>query len=191
MEEPHPELRADSDERVEPPDFDALASPDELVSGDRTRDDFLDAVLGLDSPATADEVAEYAGHGVDAAREYLDWFERMGIVTQVTDSPATYERNQAYLNWRRVQILRENYSSDELLEFLQTETERAEAAAEEFDGISPDRVSISAHASETGQPVEAVWETVSAWKTARRRIALLERALTSDSGDAADQQPAV
>ena len=191
MEEPHPELRADPDERVEPPDFDALASPDELVHGDRTRDDFLDAVLGLDSPATADEVAERAGHGVDAAREYLDWFDRMGIVTQVTDSPATYERNQAYLNWRRVQLLRENYSSDELLEFLQTETERAETIAEEFDGTSPDRASISAHASETGQPVEAVWETVSAWKTARRRIALLERALTSDSGDAADQQPAV
>jgi len=72
----------------------ALTPPEELVCGDRTRDDFFDAVLALDSPATANDVAELAGHGVDAAREYLDWFERMGIVTQVTESPATYERNQ-------------------------------------------------------------------------------------------------
>jgi len=79
---------------------------------------FFDAVLALDSPATANDVAELAGHGVDAAREYLDWFERMGIVTQVTESPATYERNQEYLNWRRVQKLRQEYATEELLDLL-------------------------------------------------------------------------
>lgn len=191
MKEPRPELRADDDERADPPEFDALSSPEELVSGDRTREDFFDAVLGLDSPATAGDVAERAGHGVDAAREYLDWFERMGIVTKVTESPATYERNQAYLNWRRVQALRENHSTDELLVFLQTETERAETLAEDFGVSSPDRISISEYASETGRSIEEVWEAITAWKTARRRITLLERALTDEPGDAADQQPAV
>ncbi|WP_394740157.1 DUF7342 family protein [Natronococcus roseus] len=187
MKDPHPERQTDA----EPPTFDALTSPDELVRGDRTRDDFFDAVLGLETPATAGEVAERAGHGVDAAREYLEWFGRMGIVTRVTESPATYERNQAYLNWRRVQHLRDEYSSEELLEFLQAETERAEGIAEAFDGTSPDEISITDHASETGQSVDDVWERVTDWKTARRRIALLERALTSESGDAADQRPAV
>jgi hypothetical protein len=71
MEEPRPELEADTDERRDMPDFDALIPPEGLVSGDRTRDDFFDAVLGLDSPATAGEVADLAGHGIDAAREYL------------------------------------------------------------------------------------------------------------------------
>jgi len=191
MDEPRPELRADADERAEPPDFDALTPPGELVRGERTRDDFLDAVLGLDSPATAGEVAERAGHGVDAAREYLEWFERMGIVRRVTDSPATYERNQAYLNWRRVQSLRENYSTDELVEFLGRETERAEALGEAFDTAAPDSVSISAHAADTGRSIEEVWEDVCAWKTARRRITLLERALTGESDDATDRQTAV
>lgn len=169
----------------DPPDFDALTPPDDIVRGDRTRDDFFDAVLGLAEPATAAEVADRAGRGVDAAREYLEWFERLGIVTQVTESPATYRRNQAYLNWRRVQRLRAQYSDDDLLAFLQQETERADTLSEHFDVPSPESVSITAHASETGRSVEDVWEDVSAWKTARRRIALLERALTTNAGTAA------
>jgi hypothetical protein len=57
-----------------------LNPPEELVRGDRTRDDFFDAVPALDSPATVSDVTVLTGHGVDAAREYLDRFERMGIV---------------------------------------------------------------------------------------------------------------
>ncbi|WP_276256753.1 DUF7342 family protein [Halomontanus rarus] len=191
MEEPRSELKADVDERAEAPDFDELTSPEDLVRGNRTRDDFFDAALGLDSPATASDVAELAGHGVDAAREYLEWFERMGIVTQVTESPATYERNQAYLNWRRVQTLRANYATEELLEFLKTESERAETLAGEFDIEAPDEISISQYAAATDQSIEEVWEQLSTWKTARRRITLLERALTTESGDGADLQSAV
>ena len=191
MEEPREELKADADERAEAPDFEALTPPGELVRGDRTRDDFFDAVLALDSPATAKEVAELAGHGVDAAREYLDWFERMGIVTRVTDSPAIYERNQEYLNWRRVQKLRRQYATDELLDLLKMESERAETLQSEFDVESPDEISITRYASETGQSIEDVWERLSAWQTARRRVALLERALTTRSGDGADMQSAV
>jgi hypothetical protein len=191
MDEPRSELTASRDEGSEAPDFDALTPPSELVSGDRTRDDFLDAVLGLDAPATASDVAERAGHGVDAAREYLDWFERMGIVTQVTDSPATYERNQEYLNWRRVQTLRTEYATDELLDLLQGEAERVEGFTTEFDAASPDNVSIASHAAETDRSIEEVWERLSAWRTARRRVTLLERALTAPSDDTADSRSAV
>lgn len=191
MEEPRSELKAGADERAEAPDFDALAPPAEVVRGDRTRDDFFDAVLSLDEPAMARDVADRAGHGVDAAREYLDWFERMGIVTRVTDSPATYERNQSYLNWRRVQTLRQEYATEELVDFLQTESERMEALGNEFAVESPGAVSISRYAAETDQSIEDVWERLSAWKTARRRVALLERALTTDSGDGADLESAV
>lgn len=191
MKEPRPELTADPDERADSPDFDALPSPRELVRGERTRDDFFDAVLGLDSPVTVGEIADRAGHGVDAAREYLEWFERMGIVTRVTESPATYERNQDYLRWRRVQQLRREYTADELLSRLKAERARDEDYAETFDADVPNAVSITAHASETDRSVEAVWEDISAWKTTRRRITLLERALTTESGDAADERTAI
>lgn len=191
MEEPRRELKANADERTEAPDFDALTPPEELVRGERTRDDFFDAVLGLDSPATADDVAELAGRGVDAAREYLEWFERMGIVTQVTDSPATYERNQSYLNWRRIQRLRANHAPEELLEYLKTESERAAELADEFGTETPSEISISEYAAATDQSIEDVWERLSSWKTARRRVTLLERALTTESGDGSDLQSAV
>ena len=191
MEEPSAEIRQDSEKEDNRPDFGALTSPEEAVRGDRTRDDFFDAVLGLDEPATASEVAELAGRGVDAAREYLEWFERLGIVTQVTETPATYRRNQEYLNWRRVQRLQKEYSSDELVTFLKTETEREEIYSERFDAESPDAVSITGTASATSQSVQDVWEDVSAWKTTRRRITLLERALTTGRGDAANERTAV
>jgi hypothetical protein len=189
MEEPRPDLKADEEAREKRPDFDALVSPDALVRGERTRDDFFDAVLGLHEPATAAAVADRAGHGVDAAREYLEWFKRMGIGTQVTDSPATYERNQEYLNWRRVQRLHEQYDEAELLELLATAAERDDSFAEALGVDAPDDVAITAYASDVGRSVESVWEDVSAWRTVRRQIALLERALHSGTDDTADQRP--
>lgn len=186
MEDPRSDIQADTDERA--PNFDALTPPEEVVRGDRTRDDFFDAVLGLDDPTTASEVADRAGHGVDAAREYLDWFERMGIVIQVTDSPATYERNQEYLNWRRVQALRRECATEELLDLLQSESERADALAAEFNAESPTDVSITQYAAASDQSIEAVWKQLSSWETARRRVSLLERALTPTSGDATDRE---
>ena len=186
MEKPRPALKVDDDERDGAPDFDALTPVADLVRGDRTRDNFFETVLGLDSPATAGEVAELAGHGVDAAREYLEWFEQMGIVVQVTESPATYERNQEYLNWRRVQTLRKEYSTEELLNCLKSEAERTEMFEREFDATAPDSVSIARYAEETNQSIEDVWERLSAWHTARRRVTLLERALATESRDDAD-----
>ncbi|WP_224448656.1 DUF7342 family protein [Haloprofundus salilacus] len=182
MEEPRDELKANPNERGEKPDFDALTPPEDIVRGERTRDDFFDAVLALDRPTPADEIADLAGHGVDAAREYLKWFERMGIVTRVTKSPATYERNDEYLRWRRVQKLRKRYTSDELLGLLEDEAERDQSYVAEFEIESPERVSISQYAIETDRSLEDVWEDLSMWKTTRRRITLLEQALSGSDG---------
>lgn len=136
-------------------------------------------------------VVDLAGHGVDVARECLDRFERMGTVTRVTNSPATYERNQACLNWRRVRQLRQGCATEELLDLPETESERVATLGREFGGEPPDEISISRHASETGRPIEDVWDRLSAWRTARRRVALLERALATESGDGAELQSAV
>ena len=53
MEKPGPEIESSSEEESGAPDFDSLTSPEDVVRGERTRDDFFDAVLGLDEPATA------------------------------------------------------------------------------------------------------------------------------------------
>jgi predicted ArsR family transcriptional regulator len=189
MEEPAPELQAG--ETAEQPDFESLVPVGELVRGERTRDDFFDAVLALDSPQSAREVADRAGHGVDAAREYLDWFERMGIVRQVEESPAIYGRNQEYLDWRRVQRLREEYTDDELIELLERAANRDDKRTEQFGTDSPESVSITRFAAETDQSVGAVWEEISEWRTVRRQIAVLERALTGAADSTGESRPTV
>ena len=114
----------------------------------------------------------------------------MGIVIRVTDSPATYERNQEYLNWRRVQTLRREYATEELLDLLRSESKRADALAREFDAESPAGVSITQYAAASDQSIEAIWDQLSSWETALRRVSLLERALTTTSGDATDLESA-
>lgn len=114
-----------------------------------------------------------------------------GIVTQTTESPATYVRNRDYLQRRRVQNLRRTYTTSELVSFLDTEVDREADLAAAFDADRPGAVSISARASSTDTSVEEVWETLAAWRTSRRRIALLERALRTDTDNAADASSAV
>ena len=68
---------------------------------------------------------------------------------------------------------------------MQSESEQVKTLKGEFDATSPDNVSITRHAKETNQSIETVWERLSAWHTARRRVSLLERALATESRDSA------
>ncbi|MXV61841.1 hypothetical protein GS429_07125 [Natronorubrum sp. JWXQ-INN-674] len=187
MREPREELKATADEQ--PPDFDALTPPDELVRGERTRDDFLDAALQLSEAATVDEVADIADHGPDAAREYLEWFERMGIVEQIGRNPVTYRRNREYLVWRRAERIRNRYEPDEIAEMLATEAGRADEFETAFGVADPDHVRVHSYASETDQSIEDVWEQLAEWHTTRRRIELLERALSTDDSLSGHHRP--
>lgn len=190
MKDPDPDLKAAADDGADAPDFDALTPPADLVRGERTRDDFFDAVLQLYEPTTVDEVADLADHGPDAAREYLDWFERIGIVKHVDDSPATYQLNRDYLTWRRVQQLRDEYQPEELVEYLEAAAERDREFAAQFGVETPDQVGLTDYASTADLSIEEVWKQLSAWRTTRRRIALLERALsTEDASDSGRQRP--
>ena len=88
-------------------------------------------------------------------------------------------------------MLRREYTPEELVTRLEQETDRVAGFRAELGVESPDEISLSAYAADTDRSVEEVWETVSAWRTAQNRIALLERALEAERGGAADRQPAV
>lgn len=180
MKEPADDLKAAPEDRDAAPDFDALTPPEDLVRGERTRDDFFDAVLQLTEPATVDEVADLADHGPDAAREYLEWFDRMGIVKRVGSNPAMYRRSDEYLLWRRAERLRERYDPGEIADMLATEVDRADEFEATFGVSTPDAVRVSSYATETDQSIEAVWTRLCEWQTTQRRIDLLERALSTD-----------
>ena len=200
MKAPPDTARAADDDA--PPDFEALEDPDDLLTGDRTRDDFLSVALQLREPTPIAEIAEWAGRGTDSAREYMRWFEMIGLVRRVSEDPEQYETNQSYLYWRRVDRIRSNYRNTEIVERLQDVLDEIDGFNERYDVGKPDQIDIVSIARERDVDVEAVWEDVSRWKTLIARRNLLEDALDREQeryldssggdsdGDAGRKRPA-
>jgi hypothetical protein len=179
MEAPPEDIRrAAKDE--DKPDFDSWERPEDLVTGTRTRDDFLDVALQLREPTPISEIADRADRGEDAAREYMQFFESIGVVREFTGRPTRYQVNRNYLRWRRVDKLRNEYTQSELIERLTKMDEQIQEFREQFDVDSPADVSLTQHAERTGRGTEAVWMDLGEWKSAETRRALLEAALQPD-----------
>lgn len=165
-------------EDEEPPDFDAWESPEELLKGGPTRERLLDVVMQLREPTKVSEIAERADCDTETARDYLGWFTEMGMVREMSGRPVRYERNDSYLQWRRVEQIREQYSETEIVERLKDTLDTVEAYRERFDAESPGEVSLVDASREA--VVEDVWEAVSDWKTVEERAALLDAARRDD-----------
>jgi predicted ArsR family transcriptional regulator len=167
-----PDWMPSEDEEV--PDFDAWESPEGLLKGGPTRERMLDVVLQLREPAKVSDIAERADCDTETARDYLEWFTRMGVVCELPGRPVRYERNDSYLNWRRVEQIRQQYSESEIVERLKDTLAAAEEYRERFGAESPDAVSLVDANRE--RAVEDVWEAVANWKTLEERAALLDAA---------------
>lgn len=81
-----------------PPDLDAFESPDSLLKGGAIRERLLDVVVGLRTPTKVSAIAERADCDTETARDYLEWFDEMGMVQRHDGRPVRYERNDAYSN---------------------------------------------------------------------------------------------
>jgi hypothetical protein len=160
-----------------PPDFGDWEDPTKVVSGERTRDDFLDVALQLREATPISEVAERADRGKDAAREYMRFFAELGIVEQVTETPEQYRVNRDYLRWRRIQRVKQKHTPDEIAEMLSKTTDKIEEYQRKFGVDSPDRISVVEYAEENDLDIEDVWRRVSRWKTEINRRRILDEAL--------------
>lgn len=180
QEEEHVELPSDdrkAEDGAEPPDFDALDDPADIVRGGRTRDQIYTTVLQVTEPATVAEIAERAGPGPDATREYLRWFADIGLVRRTDATPERYVVNRAFLRWRRAHRLSEAYDEPELVGRLQDVIEEIDTYRETYDAESPSEIVVASVADRRNEPVADVWREVSAWETARERRHVLELAL--------------
>jgi hypothetical protein len=175
MKAPQENATATDDE--EPPNFEALEDPGDLLEGDRTRDDFLSVALQLREPTPIAEIAELAGRGADSAREYMRWFETIGLVRRASDDPEQYETNQSFLYWRRVERIRSTFQDTEIVERLQEVLDELEGVRDRYEASRPTEVDVVSTAEAREADVEAVWEDVSRWKTLLARRNLLEDAL--------------
>jgi predicted transcriptional regulator len=170
-----PPRKAEQDE--ETPVFEDWEEPSSVVSGDRTRDDFLDVALQLREPATVSEIAERADRGEDSAREYMRFFAEIGVVERVTERPELYRTDRDYLRWRQVRRVNQEHEPEEIAEMLSEVTGRVERYRDEFGVELPEEVSVSEYAEEHNEGVEEVWQKLAEWKTDAERRRIFDEAL--------------
>ncbi|MCQ4334374.1 hypothetical protein KM295_12995 [Natronomonas sp. F2-12] len=159
-----------------PPDLDALESPDSLLKDGSIRERLLDVVIGLRTPTKVSTIADRADCDTETARDYLEWFDEMGMVQRHDGRPVRYERNDAYFQWRRIDRIREEYSEQEIVDALGDTLEQIENYRAQFDATHPDEVSLVNATQEQNLSTEAAWEALSEWETLEQRAALLDAA---------------
>lgn len=137
------------------------------------RERVYEVALQLYEPTRVKEIAERADVSKETARTYLQWFTELGVLDQPTSSPDTFERNEQYFEWKRIQRLQSN-SEDELRQRAEELSQRERAFRDQFGVDDPDDVDALDHADYTD--IEAVWQDVREWRTVRRRLRELERA---------------
>ena len=163
-----------------PPNLDELESPDSLLKRGPIRERLLDTVVGIRTPTKVSTIAERADCDTETARDYLEWFDEMGMVHRHDGRPIRYERNDAYFQWRRIDQIREEYSKQEIVDALADTLEQIEDYRTQFDAEHPDEVSLVDVTREQNMSTEAAWEALSEWETLERRAALLDAARRDD-----------
>jgi hypothetical protein len=157
-----------------PPDLADLESPGSFLTNGPIRERLLDVVTGLRTPTKVADIAELADCDTETARDYMEWFDEMGMVHRHDGRPVRYERNDAYFQWRRIDRIRERYSEQEIVDALSDAIADMEDYRELFDAESPDEVSLVDVSRDMS--TEAAWEALSEWETLERRAALLDAA---------------
>ena len=136
-----------------------------------------DVLVGAQSFLTAQEFADRAECSETAARNALEQLAEMGIAEHRDGRPARYRRNDSYFRWKRVESLAREHSSNELKNRLEELVAEDEAFQEEYGVPDPDAVSTADLPIDDHDTVHERWEDLSEWRTVRRDIKLLRRAV--------------
>lgn len=157
-----------------PPTGDAA----ERWQADRTTfERVYDVVSGVREPLSAAEFADLARCSTNGARRALDQLSEMGVVERRETRPVTYRRNDAYFTWRRVESLAEEYTAEELRARVADLVAEDREFQERYDAPTPDAVSTEDRPIADQDAVEGVWADLDEWRTVRRDVAVLRRAV--------------
>jgi DNA-binding transcriptional regulator GbsR (MarR family) len=136
-----------------------------------------DVLVGSQTFLTAQEFADHANCSETGARAALEQLVEMGIAERQDGRPASYRRNESYLQWRRIESLAREYSPDELRTRVDELIAEDEAFQEAYGVPDPNAVSTDDIAVDDHDTLHEHWEDVSEWRTVRRDIRLLRRAV--------------
>lgn len=152
-------------------------------AADRWKDDrttfqrVYDVLVGSQSFRTAKEFAEFADCSETAARNALEQLSEMGIAERREGRPASYRRNDSYFRWKRIESLAREHSPEDLQERIGELIAEDQAFQGEFGVPDPDAVSTADLPVDDHAAIHGHWEDLSEWRTVRRDIRLLRRAV--------------
>ncbi|WP_101295918.1 DUF7342 family protein [Halegenticoccus soli] len=145
--------------------------------GDDVEQRIYGTILQIRKSATASAIAERAECDPKTARKYLGWFADLGIVTRHDGHPATYERNDAYFKWRRVNRLATEHTVEELTERVRELTTRIDDYEDVYDAATPAAVDAVAVAEASNErTIDDVYSDLGDWATAQQERERYERA---------------
>ncbi|MFC7231597.1 sugar-specific transcriptional regulator TrmB [Saliphagus sp. GCM10025308] len=141
-----------------------------------------DVVLGVTSPTAYTEIAELADCSPNAAKKHLERLAEMGIARANRDSrPATYERNEGYLEWQDASRIATELSVEGIIDRVEAlEAQRAEYEAQ-FGTADPTDVSVFDHGDH--ETIHERMTAVSEWQGVIRDIRLYELARQLSQND--------
>jgi predicted transcriptional regulator len=150
---------------------------EDVFRGEDVEQRIYGTILQTREPATANTIAERVDCDPKTARKYLGWFADLGIVTRHDGHPATYERNDAYFEWRRIDQLAADHSVDELQQRVQELTARITDYEDAYDAATPAAVDAVAVAEASDErTIDEVYSDLGDWATAREDRERYERA---------------
>jgi hypothetical protein len=161
---------------------------EDAFSGDDIEQRVYGTILQTREPTAASAIADTADCDPKTARKYLGWFADLRIVTRHKGHPVTYERNDAYFEWRRINQLAADYSVEELQDRVRELTRRITEYEEEYDVASPAAVDAVAVAEASDElTIDDVYSDLADWMTAREERERYERARQQRTGGEREQ----
>lgn len=164
----------DSDTENRPPPFEAV------FSGDDVEQRIYGTILQTREPSTGGAIAEVVGCDPKTARKYLNWFAELGVVTHHDGHPSTYERNDAYFEWRHINQLASEHSLEELKQRVRELTETISTYERRYDAPTP--AAVDAVAEADNMTIDEVYSDLGDWETARQERRRYEQARQQRTG---------
>lgn len=156
---------------------------EDAFSGSDVEQRIYATILQTRTPTAASAIAEDVECDPKTARKYLNWFAELGIVIQHKGHPTTYERNDSYFAWRRINQLASENSLEKLRQRVGDLSEKIRAYEQEYGAATPDAVDALAVAeANTDTSIDDVYADLSDWVTARQERQHYERARQQRSG---------
>jgi hypothetical protein len=136
-----------------------------------------DLLVGTDDYRDAAAFADQAACSEAGARSALEQLSEMGIAQRREGRPVGYRRNDSYVTWKRIDSLAREYSPAELRSRVESLIAEDGAYQKRFGVPEPDAVSVEDVPVDDHEAHEERWADLSEWRTVRRDITVLRRAV--------------